>query len=90
MSNKAQKPLFLERATYRRRRLADAARLLPIFGIVLLALPMLWSSGEGSGVLTTHVMGYIFGVWVMLAVLGAVLQAYLAPDDRKAGAEKDE
>ncbi|WP_371224404.1 hypothetical protein [Roseovarius sp. 2305UL8-3] len=89
MSDEAQKPLFLERATYRRRRMADAARMLPIFGVVLLALPMLWSSGENGAVRTTHVMGYVFGVWVMLAVLGAVLQAYLAPDDRKADAEKD-
>jgi len=90
MSEDAPKPLFLERATYRKRRMGDAARLLPVLGIVLLALPMLWSSQAGDGILTTRVMGYIFGVWIMLAVLGAALQAYLAPDDRKADSSKDE
>ncbi len=34
-------PLFLGRVSYRQRRLADAARLLPIFGAVLMGVPLL-------------------------------------------------
>lgn len=76
------RPLFVERATYRRRRMADAARLLPIFGIILFALPMLWKGPEGAAVLTSHVMAYLFGVWLLLVVLGAGLSAYLAIQTR--------
>lgn len=35
-------PLFLARADYRRRRLRDAARLLPVVGALLMLLPLLW------------------------------------------------
>ncbi len=48
-------PLFLQRLPYRRRRRIDAARLLPVFGLFLLLLPMLWSperrwrTADGAG-----------------------------------------
>ncbi|GLS87193.1 hypothetical protein GCM10010873_21670 [Cypionkella aquatica] len=42
-------PLFLARAVYRQRRWRDAARLLPIFGLFLLLLPLLWGEGSGAG-----------------------------------------
>ncbi len=38
---KPKRPLFLARAPYRRRRLRDAARLLPVVGGFLLLLPLL-------------------------------------------------
>ena len=46
--------VFLERETYRRRRIMDAARLLPLLGVALFALPLLWPKpgdpgGDGSG-----------------------------------------
>jgi hypothetical protein len=75
-------PLFVERATYRKRRMADAARLLPIFGVVLFALPMLWHGEGGAPARTSHMMAYIFGVWLLLALLGAGLSAYLASQQR--------
>nr|WP_294614957.1 hypothetical protein [uncultured Roseovarius sp.] len=34
-------PVFLARRTYRRRRLADGARLLPVIGTVLFFIPLL-------------------------------------------------
>ena len=34
--------VFLERQSYRRRRLMDVARLLPILGAALFAVPLLW------------------------------------------------
>ena len=37
-------PLFLERTSYRRRRVADAARLVPFVGLMLWLLPALWAS----------------------------------------------
>jgi len=38
-------PLFLARAVYRKRRLRDAARLLPVLGMFLLLMPGLWRPG---------------------------------------------
>ncbi|WP_235851876.1 hypothetical protein [Litorivita pollutaquae] len=35
-------PVFLERKTYRARRLMDGARVLPVLGMVLFLLPALW------------------------------------------------
>lgn len=61
-------PVFLERRSYRRRRMGDAAMLLPVLGAVLLVIPLLWQS-EAGGARTTDVMLYIFGVWVLLAGL---------------------
>ena len=66
-------PLFLARAVYRRRRLRDAARLLPLLGFFLLLLPLLWESTPGQGAGQTVV--YIFGIWAGLIGLAA----YLAP-----------
>ncbi|KAA2313150.1 hypothetical protein DL237_15480 [Pseudooceanicola sediminis] len=41
-------PLFLERRGYRQRRMTDAARVLPMLGLVLLAMPLLWPQGDGT------------------------------------------
>ncbi|MFD2739909.1 hypothetical protein ACFSUD_10040 [Sulfitobacter aestuarii] len=35
-------PLFLERRSYRRRRMLDALRFLPFLGLGLWMLPLLW------------------------------------------------
>lgn len=66
-------PLFLARAVYRRRRLRDAARLLPLLGLFLLLLPLMWGdpSGKGAG----HTVVYVFLIWGLLIALAA----YLAP-----------
>ena len=55
-------PLFLARRTYRRRRLVDAIRLLPILGVFLFFLPLLW----GQGASTTTGLFYLFGAWFFL------------------------
>lgn len=67
---KPGQPLFLARASYRRRRIADAARLVPFFGGVLLLLPGLWTSAAGS-------MIYIFTVWAVLILAIWVLSGRL-------------
>ncbi len=53
MSLPPDQPIFLERAAYRRRRLLDAARLLPMVTLAALLLPV-WlmpaaMSGAGQG-----------------------------------------
>lgn len=63
--------VFLERRTYRQRRLRDAARLIPIVGAVLLLLPLLGQEGGTSDRQTTGVGIYVFGVWLGLIVFSA-------------------
>ncbi len=66
--------LFLERQSYRRRRLADAARLLPFLGAAMLALPLLWpddSAGAEALSLSTA-MFYIFACWGVLILISVI------------------
>ena len=64
-------PVFLARRGYRQRRLADAVRLLPMLGIILLlVIPLQW---PGDGTLPiSRAMLFIFGSWIFLAVLTAI------------------
>lgn len=79
-------PPFVERRTYRQRRLMDAARLLPTFGAVLFAVPMLWFAGTapdtpgGAAPLPrTAAAGiYLFAVWAGLIVNAAWMARLLA------------
>ena len=65
--------IFLQRASYRRRRLADAARLLPIFGLCIVFVPLLWSSD--TPVSLSGALIYIFSAWVTLILVVAVFGA---------------
>ena len=66
--------LFLARSLYRKRRLSDAAKLLPIFGAVLLLLPLLWvhQSAPGRSSTATNWV-YLFIVWSFLILAAACL-----------------
>ena len=82
--SKSPHALFLERRSYRQRRLMDALRLLPVLGALLWAVPLMWGgdgAGDGAGgeaaVATSRAMLYIFGVWALLAVLAWVLSSRL-------------
>ena len=57
-------PIFVGRGSYCRRRLMDAARVLPLVGLFLFFLPLLW----GPGVATTTGLTFIFGTWAGLIV----------------------
>ena len=70
-----QEPLFLARETYRRRRLMDAARLLPLAGAVAFAVPLLWDDGTRPSV----ALGYVFSAWVALILAAGVLSRRLVP-----------
>lgn len=59
----AKLPLFLERASFRRRRLGDAARVLPILAALCIMMPVWWlprAVSFGSGVI------WLFGLWAAL------------------------
>ncbi|PRX34954.1 hypothetical protein SAMN05216257_102572 [Meinhardsimonia xiamenensis] len=58
-------PLFLERGSYRRRRLTDAARVLPFLGVFLFLLPLIWREGSS----TAKGMIYLFSAWGVLIAL---------------------
>lgn len=66
-------PLFLERQSYRRRRLIDMIRMLPVIGALLWAVPLLWPVGTESDTPTSAAIIYLFGVWFAMVVLSAVL-----------------
>ncbi|WP_306154193.1 hypothetical protein [Roseovarius sp. MMSF_3281] len=75
MSEDGRIPVFVERKTYRRRRMADAARMLPMLGAMLFCLPLLWAIDEEPR--TALTMFYLFLVWVGLCVVSAVISAHL-------------
>ncbi len=61
--------VFLERRSYRRRRLMDAVRLLPIFGALMLMLPLFWPTGQSApdaAVSMSTAVIYVFVVWLLL------------------------
>jgi hypothetical protein len=72
------KPLFLARASYRQRRIRDAARLLPLLGSILLLLPLLWTGGGQTR--TSVVLVYIFAIWAFLIVASFILSRWIKPD----------
>ena len=71
MSEDGQTPstLFLERQTYRRRRIIDGVKLVPVLGLVVFFLPVLWA-GDGR---TSGGLIYLFTAWGFLIILMAVL-----------------
>jgi hypothetical protein len=76
-------PLFLARRSYRRRRLGDAARLLPILGAALFCLPLL---GRASTPRETSGTGiYLFLVWLGLIIAAALIGRGLGPGDAPPG-----
>lgn len=71
-------PLFLQRGSYRKRRLRDAARMLPILGALLVLLPVLWSPGETAQADTAVDGIYLFAVWFGLVLVAALMAPGLA------------
>ena len=80
MTERVSPPVFLERQTYRRRRLLDAARLLPFLGAVLFAVPLLWptsaakhtASAQPDPLPMSHAVIYIFLAWAGLIALSFI------------------
>ena len=68
---------FLERDSYRQRRVRDAARMVPIFAAVLMLLPLMWSRKTPEQSLTSSGIYYIFGLWIVLIVVSFFLSRVL-------------
>ncbi|NBE08771.1 hypothetical protein [Paragemmobacter ruber] len=81
-------PLFLKRGSYRKRRLRDGARMLPVLGLFLFLLPILWSPGETAEADTATDGLYLFAVWIVLVLVAALMAPGLAEDS--AGDEGEE
>jgi len=77
-------PLFLARRSYRRRRLRDAARLIPVLGVFFFLLPVLWAPGATPAPDTARMGIYLFAVWGVLIGLAFVLAPGLSADDSNA------
>lgn len=74
--------LFLERRTYRQARLQDAARLLPVLGLVLFFGPSFirGEAPEGDGLLAGWLI-YYFAVWLGLICAAGFLSWALMRTD---------
>lgn len=86
------RPLFLERASFRRRRLGDAARVLPVLAALLLLVPVWWVPAEvsfaaGAVWLFALWAGLILAVWALHRALRGAdvarpgVAEVIAPDD---------
>lgn len=72
--------LFLARESYRQRRLRDAARMLPVVGVVCWMLPLLWRrEGDTHGGMAAAV-AFVFVAWLVLIVATALIARRIAPD----------
>ncbi len=72
--SKPTPPEFLARGSYRMRRLMDAARFLPVFGLVLILLPLMRHSPDTEAPPTANEGVYLFLVWIAL-ILSAFLMS---------------
>ena len=64
--------IFLERQTYRRRRLIDWIKFLPLLGVVLWMIPLLWGTQGDDAVSTGSALIYIFLIWFLLVLASYV------------------
>lgn len=62
----------LEQRNFRRRRIVDAACVLPFIGLFLWLLPLLWRD-PAAQTTTSGVLIYLFAVWAALPVATALL-----------------
>lgn len=80
LQNGLQGRVFLERRSYRQRRIVDAARILPVVGLLLWFVPLVWPDADGAGAIKTSTATlYLFAIWVGLIVVGAFLAWKMAP-----------
>lgn len=65
----ARNPLFLQRRSYRFRRMMDALRFLPFIGLALWMVPLLWPGTQDVGAMPlSSALLYIFGIWFFLVL----------------------
>ena len=69
--------VFLERQTYRRRRLIDLIKIVPLIGLVLWLVPLLWPTQGTEQVSSANAIIYVFAIWFILVVATAVSVRWL-------------
>ena len=84
MADRPETGVFLERRSYRRRRLIDGLKLLPFLGAWLFLLPVFWPD-TGRVQSMSGALHFIFGVWFALIAVCAVLVVAV----RRIGARED-
>ena len=76
-------PQFLDAQSYRRKRMMDAARMLPVLGALAILFPLpflfLGSGGARSGL---AVALYLFWLWLALIAFALVLARRLGDPGR--------
>ncbi|MCK0143135.1 hypothetical protein [Aliiroseovarius sp. F20344] len=78
-----REPLFLARQSYRKRRIEDAARLLPLLGVILFLLPLMVGGEVGS-----MRLAYVFTAWFLLIFSAGILSFFLGQNlDQDASGE---
>jgi hypothetical protein len=95
MSPPKQPPVFLERRSYRQRRMMDALRILPVFGVLLWTFPLFWPaapdpSDRAASVTMSSAVIYVFAVWTLLIVASFTLRHLLRPTFEQQAADLDE
>jgi hypothetical protein len=88
MSARNPQGVFLERRAYHKRRMRDLARAVPVFGAVLISIPLLWQQGE-SGVSNSTAIVYIFGVWIILIGLAAIISRAVQSGEQSEAPSED-
>jgi fumarate reductase subunit D len=83
-----QTRLFLERRSYRRRRIMDVVRILPVICALLwLVVPTMWPNGpepEAATFLSTA-LKYLFVIWVIAIATSFALWRRIHRHDHKQG-----
>ncbi len=87
----SRRPVFLERRGYRRRRVMDAARVLPVVGAFLLLMPLLWAGAHGGVASTAGAGIYVFAVWGgLIGAAGLFARALTRPAPPEEGGDTGE
>jgi len=83
--------LFLERRGYRQRRIIDAARILPIVGLLLWLVPLIWPDvGEDGAISTSQATLYVFAIWIALIGVGGFLAWRMSSSEEVSGDETEQ
>lgn len=85
-----RQPLFLERQSYRRRRLVDASRMIPVFGLFLFLVPLIWPDVEDAKPNLAARGIYIFVVWIGLVLSTALISHRLKNRERLGDTPRDD
>lgn len=86
--SRRREPLFLERQSYRRRRVKDLARLVPVLGLFIFLLPLL---GGPDGISRTAAnLVYFFLAWFILIVMAWAISRQLCSEGLDGTPEVDE